>query len=60
MAALGHGIFPEMIGRVMSLVDGLLPSGKDRRPRSGSQSGSLLAPSILTRASDAAARRNNE
>jgi short-subunit dehydrogenase len=60
IGALAHGLVPGLVSQAMSLVNSLLPSGNDPRAKLGYQSRSAVSPSLLTRASDEAARRNNE
>jgi len=60
LAALVHGLVPGLFTRAMSVVNNRLPTGADPRAKFGYQSRSAISPSLLTRASDAAAVRNNE
>jgi short-subunit dehydrogenase len=60
---LANGIFPTIVAETLGLVNRLLPSSREivgDDPKEGWQSGSLLAPSLLTRPADRAAARNNE
>ncbi len=45
---------------IMSLVNRLLPQGRDRQARPGHESVSAWAPSPLTKLADEAATMNNE
>jgi NAD(P)-dependent dehydrogenase (short-subunit alcohol dehydrogenase family) len=62
VAARFHGLFPGLTADVLGLVNRLLPGpggiGTDRAK--GRESGSRLAPSALTAASDRASLKNNE
>lgn len=63
LASFVHGIAPTLVQEVLGLVTRLLPGPGDDGSRTaviGKDSESNLAPSVLTRASDDAARRNNE
>jgi hypothetical protein len=63
VAVLVNAAFPGLMARAMRLVNALLPSpGSDagRESRSGWQSVSSIAPSLLTRLSDRATKENNE
>jgi len=57
-----HGLMPGLTADVLGLVNRLQPGpgGIGTERRLGRDSESALAPSVLTRSSDAAARRNNE
>ena len=62
-AVVMNAMFPNLVARAMRLVNAMLPSpdvqaGLDSR--SGWQSTTRLAPSVLTRLSDRATRENNE
>jgi len=57
-SALAPGLVQELAGVVERLLPAAQPGGRERR--TGSESESQLAPSILTALGDAAARRNNE
>ena len=65
LATFLHQMFPETAADLLSLVNRLLPgpSGPESvgtEKRSGAESESSLAPSLLTTLTDQAARRNNE
>jgi NAD(P)-dependent dehydrogenase (short-subunit alcohol dehydrogenase family) len=60
---LMNAMFPNMMARALRLTNALLPSPEPRaaaESRSGWQSVSAIAPSLLTRLSDRATRENNE
>ena len=59
---LVNGLFPTLVAETLGLVNRLLPSARatGNDLKEGWQSGSLLAPSLLTRPADRAAERNNE
>jgi NAD(P)-dependent dehydrogenase (short-subunit alcohol dehydrogenase family) len=62
-AVLMHALFPNAVARAMRLVNAVLPSPAPQHgieSRSGWQSMSAIAPSILTRLADEATRANNE
>jgi hypothetical protein len=48
------------MANIMGLASRLLPRGKGTESRSGADSGSAWAPSLLTTLSDRAAQANNE
>jgi NAD(P)-dependent dehydrogenase (short-subunit alcohol dehydrogenase family) len=65
MAAIANGLFPGLTADVMALLARLLPGPNPRgeegdEPRSGWDSRSRWAPSLLTYRSDVAIARNNE
>jgi NAD(P)-dependent dehydrogenase (short-subunit alcohol dehydrogenase family) len=61
LAGFLHGLAPSVVQEVLGLVARLLPGPNGSRlAHVGADSESSLAPSRLTRASDEAARRNNE
>jgi NAD(P)-dependent dehydrogenase (short-subunit alcohol dehydrogenase family) len=63
LAVAGTALMPNTVARVMSLMNRMLPSranGAGDHERSGWQSFSLWAPSVLTRLSERSAARNNE
>jgi len=63
LAVVANAIVPSAVAFAMSVANWLLPGPTDRRgdkPRSGWQSASRWAPSVLTRLSERAARANNE
>jgi short-subunit dehydrogenase len=65
MAALAGGVAPGVVARALTIANEALPDGKDgndptERERAGFESGSALAPSVLTRSSERAAERNYE
>jgi len=62
IAALLHGVAPGLTAEVLSVVSRFLPASPSgvRPGRRGSESGSALVPSLLTRLTDQAAVRNNE
>jgi hypothetical protein len=58
-----NGLFPALVAETLGLVNRLLPrsrAGTGNHSKEGWESGSVLAPSILTRPADRAAARNNE
>ena len=57
-----RALFPEATAEILSVVNRLLPGpgGIGRARAKGKESGSALAPSVLTALSEWAARRNNE
>lgn len=60
---LANSLFPSFVAETMALVNRTLPKTPGRpgdTPRRGSDSQSLIAPSVLTRSADQAATRNNE
>ena len=60
---LANGLFPTLVAETFGLVNRLLPrprAGTGTDLKEGSESGSVLAPSLLTRPADRAAARNNE
>ncbi len=62
-AILMNDLFPALTSSLLSLVNRTLPSAGvpgDTASHTGSESESLLAPSLLTRLSERAAARNNE
>ena len=62
VATRAHGLFPGLTADVLGLVNRLLPApgGIGTARAKGVESGSRLAPSLLTAASDRASVRNNE
>ena len=63
IAIAASAAMPNTVAFAMSVANGLLPSQADangEESRSGWQSGSRVAPSILTRLSERAAAVNNE
>jgi hypothetical protein len=62
VGALVNGMFPGLTADLPGMVNQFLPGpggiGQEQRP--GKESGSSLAPSLLTTLSDEAARQNNE
>jgi short-subunit dehydrogenase len=63
LARLVNDLFPTVVAEALSLLGRALPGPRDGRGdllQRGWQSRSLLAPSLLTRAADKAAPRNNE
>ena len=58
IGALAPGLVQELLGVVARVLPAARPGGRARR--TGAESESPLAPSILTALGDAAARRNNE
>jgi NAD(P)-dependent dehydrogenase (short-subunit alcohol dehydrogenase family) len=63
LAIAANGVVPNTVARVMGLANRLLPSRSDAegdRGRSGWQSASRWAPSVLTRLSERSAAENNE
>jgi short-subunit dehydrogenase len=62
LAALANGIAPGLVQELLGVVARFLPAARpgSRERRTGAESESQLAPSILTALGDAAARRNNE
>ena len=63
LGVLARTLCPETTARVLQIVNALLPENEpagENGSRSGWQSVSRIAPSILTRSADAASRRNNE
>lgn len=61
-AELLHALFPNGSAAILALVNRLLPGpgGIGRKRRRGEDSGSWVAPSFLTAATERAAARNNE
>ncbi|MGH7853812.1 MAG: SDR family NAD(P)-dependent oxidoreductase [Candidatus Binatia bacterium] len=60
---LANSLFPSFVSESMALVNRALPKTPGRTGdtlRRGSESQSLIAPSVLTRPADKAATRNNE
>ncbi len=60
---LAHGLFPTLVAETFGLMTRLLPrprEGMGNPSKQGWESGSVLAPSLLTRPADRAAERNNE
>jgi short-subunit dehydrogenase len=62
LAVLAHGLAPGLVQELLGVVGGLLPDPRpgSRARKTGAESESAFAPSILTALGDAAARRNNE
>jgi short-subunit dehydrogenase len=61
LASLVHGVAPGLVQEVLGVVARLLPGPiASRTVMEGKDAESVFAPSILTRQSDDAARRNNE
>jgi short-subunit dehydrogenase len=62
LAVLANGIAPGLVQELIAVVGRMLPSARPggRERRTGAESESALAPSVLTALGDAAARRNNE
>ncbi len=62
LAVLASGIAPGLVQELAGVVARLLPRARPgrRERRTGAESESALAPSVLTALGDAAARRNNE
>jgi NAD(P)-dependent dehydrogenase (short-subunit alcohol dehydrogenase family) len=63
LVVMAYGVAPNLIAQAMGLTNALLPTatGDDGdRARTGWQSGSSWAPSLLTRLTERAAARNNE
>ncbi len=62
LAAWFHGLFPGLTADVMAAVNQMLPGpgGIGAERRLGRDSESVLAPSLLTATTEAAAKRNNE
>ncbi|MET0283653.1 MAG: SDR family oxidoreductase [Polyangiales bacterium] len=60
LAALAHGLAPNLVGRALTLVNRLLPRSDDATLRKGHQSESRWVPSVLTRLTQRAELRNNE
>jgi NAD(P)-dependent dehydrogenase (short-subunit alcohol dehydrogenase family) len=62
LAVLASSIAPGMVQELTGAAAAMLPAGKpgSRERRTGAESESALAPSILTVLGDVAARRNNE
>ena len=56
--AIAPGMVQELAGAVAAMLPAARPGSRERR--TGAESESVLAPSILTALGDAAARRNNE
>ncbi len=60
---LANGLFPTLVAETLGLVGRLLPrprEGTGNHSKEGWESGSVLAPSLLTRPADRAAAHNNE
>ena len=63
LAVIVNAAFPNLMARAMRIVNAMLPSPRPQRgmqSRSGWQSVSSIAPSMLTRSADRATRDNNE
>lgn len=62
LAVLAHGLAPGLVQELLGVVGRLLPDPRpgSRARKTGAESESVLAPSLLTALGDAAARRNNE
>jgi short-subunit dehydrogenase len=62
LAARFHGLFPGLTTELVSFGAQVLPGpgGIAERRATGAESGSAVAPSVLTTLSDRAAERNNE
>jgi NAD(P)-dependent dehydrogenase (short-subunit alcohol dehydrogenase family) len=62
LAVFASAIAPGLVQELAGVVGGMLPAARPggRQRRTGAESESMLAPSILTTLGDAAARRNNE
>jgi NAD(P)-dependent dehydrogenase (short-subunit alcohol dehydrogenase family) len=60
LLSLVHGVAPGVVQEVLGVVARFLPAGTARTTVAGKDAESAWAPSVLTRQSDAAARRNNE
>ena len=63
LIALCSAVFPKLTLEALSVIDRLLPAAAGAtgfEPKTGRESPSRWAPSVLTRLSDSAARRNNE
>lgn len=60
LAALIQGLAPGWMANVMALANRLLPHGTNTESRSGADSASAWAPSVLTTLSERAALANNE
>jgi NAD(P)-dependent dehydrogenase (short-subunit alcohol dehydrogenase family) len=63
LAVVANAVMPGIVAAAMDAADRVLPGPTDRsgdRARSGWQSSSAWAPSILTRLNEQAARENNE
>jgi NAD(P)-dependent dehydrogenase (short-subunit alcohol dehydrogenase family) len=59
-AIAANAVLPNLTGELTALFDRLLPRGDSREARTGWDSQSRAAPSLLTRRSDRAITRNNE
>jgi NAD(P)-dependent dehydrogenase (short-subunit alcohol dehydrogenase family) len=61
LASLAHGLAPGLVQEVLGVVARFMPGPTGSRATvTGKDAGSVFAPSVLTRGSDEAARRNNE
>ena len=61
LVSLAHGIAPGLVQELLAVVNRFMPGPTtSRNTVTGKDAESVFAPSILTRASDDAARRNNE
>lgn len=62
LAVLANAVAPNLVQELVGLVARALPAARpgSRERRTGAESESELAPSLLTTLGDAAARRNNE
>ena len=62
LAVLASAVAPSLVQELAGLAARLLPAARPggRERRSGAESESAFAPSLLTALGDAAARRNNE
>ncbi|HEY0191957.1 MAG TPA: hypothetical protein VGC42_12645 [Kofleriaceae bacterium] len=61
MLSLVHGVFPGLMQEILGVVNRYMPGPTGSRATvEGKDAESVFAPSVLTRLSDDAARRNNE
>ena len=60
LLSLVHGVVPGVVQEALGVVARFMPAGTARTAVEGKHAESSWAPSVLTRQSDAAARRNNE
>lgn len=60
LAVKAYGLAPNLIDELLALVARVLPASDNPATVAGKHAGSAVAPSVLTRLGDEAARRNNE
>ena len=60
VATIANALVPEVTTRLLAIAGAILPKSSDRRARTGAQSHSPLAPSVLTAMNDRAKETQNE